>query len=191
MRARDLIREVDIVGDIGAKGEPGIASFKMDDAVDAMAHSRPRHTWQINAQNELRQYDLEDGIRPLFVLVDPQTQKPTMVIDTVANGAAHQVDTLYARGNTIPAHKVYAFMIKQLDILLMSSSAQSYAGAAVWRKLSAEPGITVFGWDLEQQKAINLGDNIDDDSSTDVYRDRDSGTQYHSDDTVVLVATKE
>lgn len=103
----------------------------------------------------------------------------TVIVDLKANGKAWQVASLIAKnGNTFPANKVYAAFVKAGN-MLVSGSQQSLGGLAVWKKLSRESGISVYGWNTSTKKPINLGDTFDDDSDTHASMYAASTIKYH------------
>lgn len=67
-------------------------------------------------------------------------------------------------GSSIPAHVMYAAAVRAGITLLTDS--QSVGGMKVWKKLSASPGVTVYGWDRKTKTPVNLGDKFDDESET-------------------------
>lgn len=103
---------------------------------------------------------------PLLIGVD-NDGIVSVIVELVKYGEkSYKIDLTIARdNNTFPAHKVYAGFIK-LGHILVSGSQQSAGGHMIWRRLAKEPGITVHGWDTVAKKAINLGDDIEDDSLT-------------------------
>lgn len=105
-----------------------------------------------------------------YYIVTNANDKITAYVMVEANGKAQQVGMVFASiHNTYPLYAVYAYLVKKLGIMLMSDDTQTDAGQAVWHKLSAEPGITVFGWNTKTRKAINLGDKLDHDTEGDTH----------------------
>ena len=76
-----------------------------------------------------------------------------------------KVEHLVAKtGSTVPAHLLYAAAVKAGITLL--TDEQSIGGMKVWKKLSKVKGVTVYGWDKNKKKPINLGPTFDDESET-------------------------
>lgn len=71
------------------------------------------------------------------------------------------IKAIKGKDNKLPAHKVYAHLIKKHNFIIESDKIQSYGGANIWIKLSKEPGINIHGWDSKTKEAINLGDRLD------------------------------
>ncbi len=96
---------------------------------------------------------------------------------TIKTAKSLKVSHLVAKtGSRVPAHLMYAELVKTGYTLLTSS--QSRGGQRVWEKLSAVKGVTVYGWNEKTKTPINLGNKFDNDSEThstdddaDVYAD--------------------
>ena len=96
----------------------------------------------------------KNGIVQMVLVTDPYTNRNNVLqVDVVSSQAS----------NTIPAQKFYAWLIKKLNIVLVSGSMQSAGGKSVWERLSKEPGIGVHGWlDSPRGKGtpVNLGAHL-------------------------------
>lgn len=95
----------------------------------------------------------KNGIVQMVLVTDPYTNRNNVLqVDVVSSQAS----------NTIPAQKFYAWLIKKLNIVLVSGSMQSAGGKSVWERLSKEPGIGVHGW-LDSRRGgtpVNLGAHL-------------------------------
>ena len=77
---------------------------------------------------------------------------------TKDRGAWHvdmlQVDSRY-KGNNL-AIKIYRFLMRKMDITLMSGKSQSAGGRYVWNKMSKTPGIVVYAKKFPYSKVIDF-----------------------------------
>jgi hypothetical protein len=202
MRAREIYGEltesVELTNEISRwetdtkKGDSGLLS----DAQYLVKHSDPLAEYKIGMGYTMRYYKSAGAY---YYITFDESDKLAGYVHLKNKGKAMQVTGVYAgKNNTYPMYKVYAYLVKKLDIILMSDSIQSDAGEAVWNKLSAEPGITVFGWNTRTKKAINLGNKLDHDTEGDTHTGipKASRVYYISDnpdsgaENVVLVAIR-
>jgi hypothetical protein len=119
-------------------------------------------------------------------------EKVTMYLETKKYGpVSQQVAGVAAKGNSLKVKDLYKYLVMR-GIDLMSDIMQSEGGYAIWKSLSKERGITVFGWD--GQKMHNLGSKLDD--YTEMETHARQGEQFDDEETakqvrkMVLVATK-
>jgi hypothetical protein len=92
--------------------------------------------------------------------------KASVIVELAAEGKGWKVQSLVAvNKNEFPAHKVYAAFIKAGNMMI-SGSQQSPGGMSVWKKLSKEQGINVYGWNKLTKEPVNLGDEFDDESDS-------------------------
>ena len=57
-------------------------------------------------------------------------------------------------------HTLYAFAIKK-GYLLVSDSNQSKGSQILWQKLSKQPGVNVYAWDMENNKFFSWDPDVD------------------------------
>jgi hypothetical protein len=92
--------------------------------------------------------------------------KASVIVELSSEGKGWKVQSLVAvDNNEFPAHKVYAAFIKAGNMMI-SGSQQSPGGMSVWKKLSKENGINVYGWNKATKQPVNLGDEFDDESDS-------------------------
>ena len=148
--------------------DPKKGSSKMHIAKNSMLYSTLVNQYQLEGGHTLRHYKDIDSDQ-VFVLLDHK-DKIAVEMQARKRGAAIQITSVWAAAsNTFPVYKLYTYMVRKLNMILMSDSLQSEGGKAIWYKLSAEPGVTVFGW--RNGKAVNLGDRLDHDTDADTHID--------------------
>ena len=67
------------------------------------------------------------------------------------------------------ATKMYSFLIKNENLIIVSDETQSEGGRSLWVKLAKEPGIQVYGFNTETRKVFQV--DMDDLFNEDVYDD--------------------
>lgn len=106
-----------------------------------------------------------------YILVATDMNNKVQVVATLEKYStlnkvkSFKIDHLVAKtGSSIPAHALYAAAVKAGITLL--TGEQSIGGLKVWKKLSKVKGVTVYGWDKNKKKPINLGPEFDDENET-------------------------
>ena len=128
----------------------------------------------------------------VFHYVVIESEKTTIYLETKKYGpSSEQVAGVAATANKTKVKDLYKFIINS-GTDLVSDIMQSEGGYAIWKSLSKERGITVFGWDGENLH--NLGSKLDDYTEMethsrpgDVFDDESTAKQVRK---MVLVATR-
>lgn len=90
-----------------------------------------------------------------FYLVE--RNRVRLVIQTKRKGSAYTIGAVRGDKNKTPAHKVYAHLIRDHNIVLVSDRKQTIGGQNIWIKLSREKNIGIHGWDIKKSKPVNIG----------------------------------
>lgn len=111
-----------------------------------------------------------------------ESEKSTIYLETIPYGPfSEQISGVAATKNITKVKDLYAFIVKNGKDLV-SDIMQSQGGHAIWKSLSKERGVTVFGWD--GSKMYNLGSKLDD--YTDLETHTVPGEEFDSEDTAIL-----
>lgn len=111
---------------------------------------------------------LRQGLTTSFSVFDPHSRKVELFISGTRfmdNPRSFKIFGIYAKpNNSIQAVSLYEFLIKKLNLILISDKIQSPGGKRIWKQLRRKNSISVYGWDFKKQKFVDVSgkqlDNI-------------------------------
>ena len=103
---------------------------------------------------------IRQGLSTGYSVFNPNTRKVELYLSGtrfVDNEQSFKIYGIYARpNNQVKAIKLYEFLIKKLDLILISDKVQSPGGQRIWKQLHRKKSINVYGWNFKTQKHVNL-----------------------------------
>ena len=110
---------------------------------------------------------IRQGLSTGYSVFDPDTRKVELYLSGtrfVDNERSFKIYGIYARpNNQVKAIRLYEFLIKKLNLVLISDKTQSPGGQRIWRQLRRKSSISVYGWNFKTQRPIDISDkNLND-----------------------------
>ena len=103
---------------------------------------------------------IRQGLLTSFSVFDPHSRKVELYLSGTRflnNPRSFKIFGIYARPkNSVPAIKLYEFLIKKLNLILISDKIQSPGGQKIWKQLRRKKLINVYGWDFKNEKYIDI-----------------------------------
>lgn len=105
------------------------------------------------------------GLHSGYSVFDPKTRKVELYLSGtrfINNERSFRIYGIYARpNNQIRAIKLYEFLIKKLNLVLISDKTQSPGGQRIWKQLRRKNSISVYGWNFKTQSPVDIsGKNL-------------------------------
>ena len=106
------------------------------------------------------------GLNTTYSVFNPETRKVELTVAGTrykTNDWALKIYGVYARPkNQVRAIEVYEYLIKQLNLVLVSDHCQSPGGQRIWRELKRKSSLNVYGYDFRTHQAYETrGQNFD------------------------------
>lgn len=110
---------------------------------------------------------LRQGLTTSYSVFDPVSRKVELYLSGTRylnTPRSFKIFGIYARPkNRVCAIQLYEFLIKKLDLILISDQIQSPGGQRIWRQLRRKHTISVYGWNFKTQKSLDVsGKNLND-----------------------------
>jgi hypothetical protein len=101
-----------------------------------------------------------------YNIFNPETRRVELSISGtryVSNNWALKIYGVYARPkNQVRAVDVYEYLIRKLNLVLVSDHYQSPGGQQIWRELKRKSSLNVYGYDFRTHQAYETsGNNFD------------------------------
>lgn len=106
------------------------------------------------------------GMSTTYNIFNPNTRKVELAVSGtryISNPYSFKIFGVYARPkNQVRAIDVYEYLIKELDLVLVSDHYQSPGGQRIWRELKRKSSLNVYGYDFRTHQAYETkGSNFD------------------------------
>lgn len=106
------------------------------------------------------------GMNTSYNVFNPETRKVEISVSGtryITNPYSLKIYGVYARPkNQVRAVTVYEYLIRRLNLVLVSDHYQSPGGQRIWRELKRKSSLTVYGYDFRTHKAYETsGKNFD------------------------------
>jgi hypothetical protein len=106
------------------------------------------------------------GMTTTYNVFNPTTRKVEISVSGtryINNPRSFKIYGVYARPrNQVRAVEVYEYLIRQMDLILVSDRVQSPGGQRVWRELKRKSTLKVYGYDFRLEKGYSVkGSNFD------------------------------
>jgi hypothetical protein len=106
------------------------------------------------------------GMSTTFNVFNPTTRKVELSISGtryITNPNSFKIFGVYARPkNQVRAVEVYEYLIRKLQLVLVSDHYQSPGGQRIWRELKRKSSLNVYGYDFRTHTAYETkGTNFD------------------------------
>ena len=103
---------------------------------------------------------IRQGLSTGYSVFDPCARKVELYLSGtrfVDNERSFKIYGIYARpNNRVKAIKLYEFLIKKLNLVLISDKTQSPGGQRIWRQLRRKSSISVYGWNFKTQQPVDI-----------------------------------
>jgi hypothetical protein len=101
-----------------------------------------------------------------YNVFNPETRKVELAISGtryITNPNSFKIYGVYARPkNQVRAITVYEYLIRELNLVLVSDHYQSPGGQRIWRELKRKSSLNVYGYDFRTHRAYETsGKNFD------------------------------
>jgi len=97
------------------------------------------------------------GMSTTYNVFNPATRKVEIAVSGtryIANPYSFKIFGVYARPkNQVRAIEVYEYLIRQLNLILISDHCQSPGGQRIWRELKRKSSLNVYGYDFRNHLA--------------------------------------
>ena len=108
---------------------------------------------------------IRQGLSSGYSVFNPLTRKVELYLSGTRfkdNERSFKIYGIYARpNNQVRAINLYEFLIKKLNLILISDKIQSPGGQRIWRQLRRKSSISVYGWNFKTQKPVDIsGKNL-------------------------------
>ncbi len=106
------------------------------------------------------------GMATTYCIFNPETRKVEISISGtryITNPLSFKIFGVYARPkNQVRAIGLYEYLIRQLNLTLISDHCQSPGGQRIWRELKRKSSLNVYGYDFRTHEAYETsGHNFD------------------------------
>lgn len=106
------------------------------------------------------------GMSTTFNIFNPETRKVELAVSGtryITNPNSLKIFGVYARPkNQVRAIAVYEYLIRELNLVLVSDHYQSPGGQRIWRQLKRKSTLNVYGYDFRTHQAYETsGKNFD------------------------------
>lgn len=106
------------------------------------------------------------GMSTTYSVFNPETRKVELAISGtryISNPNSFKIFGVYARPrNQVRAVEVYEYLIRELQLVLVSDQYQSPGGQRIWRQLKRKSSLNVYGYDFRTHTAYETkGNNFD------------------------------
>ena len=106
------------------------------------------------------------GMSTTYNVFNPATRKVELSISGtryITNPYSFKIYGVYARPrNQVRAVDVYEYLIRKLNLVLISDHYQSPGGQRIWRQLKRKSSLNVYGYDFRTHQAYETrGQNFD------------------------------
>lgn len=106
------------------------------------------------------------GMSTTYNVFNPETRRVEIAVSGtryIANPYSFKIYGVYARPrNQVRAIDVYEYLIRQLNLVLISDHYQSPGGQRIWRELKRKSSLNVYGYDFRTHQAYETrGNNFD------------------------------
>jgi hypothetical protein len=106
------------------------------------------------------------GMITTYNVFNPETRKVELAISGtryITNPNSFKIYGVYARPkNQVRAITVYEYLIRELNLVLVSDHYQSPGGQRIWRELKRKSSLNVYGYDFRTHRAYETsGKNFD------------------------------
>jgi hypothetical protein len=106
------------------------------------------------------------GMSTTFNVFNPDTRRVELAISGtryITNPNSFKIFGVYARPrNQVRAITVYEYLIRELNLVLVSDHYQSPGGQRIWRELKRKSSLSVYGYDFRTHQAYETrGRNFD------------------------------
>ncbi len=102
------------------------------------------------------------GLLSVYNVFNPKTRRVELSLNGTRfknNPQSFKIFGIYARpNNQIRAVKLYEFLIKKLNLTLISDQVQSPGGQRIWKQLNRKKSITVYGWNFKTHRYIDVSE---------------------------------
>jgi hypothetical protein len=106
---------------------------------------------------------VRQGLSSAYSVFDPNIRKVELCLSGtrfIDNERSFKIYGIYARpNNRVKAIKLYEFLIKKLNLILISDKIQSPGGQRIWQQLRRKKSIAVYGWNFKTQQPVDILDN--------------------------------
>ena len=106
------------------------------------------------------------GMSTTYNVFNPDTRKVELSISGtryISNPNSFKIFGVYARPkNQVRAIEVYEYLIRELNLVLVSDHYHSPGGQRIWRQLKRKTSLNVYGYDFRTHQAYETqGNNFD------------------------------
>jgi hypothetical protein len=106
------------------------------------------------------------GMSTSYNIFNPVTRRVEIAVSGtryITNPNSFKIYGVYARPkNQVRAVEVYEYLIKKLNLVLVSDKIQSPGGQRIWRELKRKSTLNVYGYNLRTHEAYEThGQNFD------------------------------
>ena len=106
------------------------------------------------------------GMSTTYNVFNPETRRVEISVSGTrykANSWSFKIYGVYARPrNQVRAIDVYEYLLRELDLVLVSDHYQSPGGQRIWRELKRKSTLNVYGYNLRKNEANEKhGQNFD------------------------------
>ncbi len=102
------------------------------------------------------------GLLSVYNVFNPKTRRVELSLNGTRfknNPQSFKIFGIYARpNNQIRAVKLYEFLIKKLNLTLISDQVQSPGGQRIWKQLHRKKSISVYGWNFKTHRYIDVSE---------------------------------
>jgi len=103
------------------------------------------------------------GLTTAYNVFDPESRKVELAITGTRfldNPNSFKIYGIYARpNNKVRAVKLYEFLVKKLNLMLISDHVQSPGGQRIWKELRRKHSIQIYGWNFRTHKFVDISGN--------------------------------
>lgn len=103
---------------------------------------------------------LRHGLFSGYSVFDPDSRKVDLYLSGtrfIHNPRSLRIYGIYARpNNRVRAIQLYEFLIKKLNVILISDKMQSPGGQRIWKQLYRKRSINVYGWNFKTDSFVDI-----------------------------------